>query len=143
MCTWNRPTVVTESELISKRDVESQSLIVLFQHLSMQYRVRLTSIPSIYFIFLNINNSNKNFTCSEHAVPRSPPFSRMHPQPTPSLFIAFIVNLHELGVSKWEDRTSKGVTVSKPKCVQTIHRKINQNMKRVSIITCISAAGKT
>jgi hypothetical protein len=39
----------------------------------MQYRVRLPSLPSIRNIHLNINHSNKIFTFSEHAVPRSTP----------------------------------------------------------------------
>jgi hypothetical protein len=37
--------------------------------MTIKYGVQLPSMPSIKFIFLNINHPNKIFTFSEHAVP--------------------------------------------------------------------------
>jgi hypothetical protein len=54
-----------------------------------------------------------------------------------------IVNLHEVGISEWEDRTSKSVIVPKSMSAQKIHHKINRNLKHVSRISCISAAGES
>jgi hypothetical protein len=53
-----------------------------------------------------------------------------------------IFNLDEVGISEWEGRTSKAVIIPKSMNAQHIPRSINRNLKHVSVIACISAAGK-
>jgi hypothetical protein len=62
----------------------------------------------------------------------------IHGLPTELVF-----NLAEVGISDWEDRTSKSVNVPKAMRSQTIHYKINRNLKHASIIACVSASGES
>jgi hypothetical protein len=48
-----------------------------------------------------------------------------------------------VGISEWEDRTSKDVIVPKSASAQKIHHKINRNIKHMSVIAYISAAGES
>jgi hypothetical protein len=52
-------------------------------------------------------------------------------------------NLNQVGISEWEDRKRKKVIVPKSMGEQTVHHKVNRNLKHVSVITCISAVGET
>jgi hypothetical protein len=62
----------------------------------------------------------------------------VHDQPTGPVF-----NLDEVGISVWEDRKTKTVVIPKLMSKQTIHHKINWNVKHVSVIACVSAAGES
>jgi hypothetical protein len=62
----------------------------------------------------------------------------VHGLPTELVF-----NLDEVGISDWEDRTSKSVIVPKAIRSETIHHKIHRNLKHVSVIVCVSAAGES
>jgi hypothetical protein len=48
-----------------------------------------------------------------------------------------------VGISEWEDRRSKSVIVPKSMSAQKIHYKINRNLKHVSVVACILAAGES
>jgi hypothetical protein len=52
-----------------------------------------------------------------------------------------VFNLNEVGVSVWEDRKDKKVVIPSVLSGQTIHNRASQNLKHMSVITCISAAG--
>jgi hypothetical protein len=62
----------------------------------------------------------------------------VHGRPTELVF-----NLDEVGISEWEDRKTKTVVIPKSMSEQTIHHKINRNVKNVSVIACVSAAGES
>jgi hypothetical protein len=51
-----------------------------------------------------------------------------------------VCHLDEVGIAEWEDRKTKTVLVPKSMNEQTMHHKVNRNLKHVSVITCISAA---
>jgi hypothetical protein len=53
----------------------------------------------------------------------------------------FLVNLHEVGISDWEDRKPKKVVVPITVSAHDSHHRISRNVKRISIMTCISASG--
>jgi hypothetical protein len=55
----------------------------------------------------------------------------------------FIFNLGEVGISEWEGRTLKSLIVPKSMNRQKIYQKIKRNLKHVSAIACISAAGES
>jgi hypothetical protein len=57
--------------------------------------------------------------------------------------IELIFNLDKVGISEWEDRTSKSVIFPKSMSAQKIHYKINRNLKHLSVIACILAAGES
>jgi hypothetical protein len=59
------------------------------------------------------------------------------------LLTELIFDLDEVGHSEWDDWTSKGVIVPKSMSAQKIHHKINRNLKHMSVIVCISAAGES
>jgi hypothetical protein len=57
--------------------------------------------------------------------------------------IELLFNLDEVGVSEWEDRKDKKVVILRVLSDQTIHYRASRNLKHISIITCISAAGES
>jgi hypothetical protein len=54
-----------------------------------------------------------------------------------------VFNLDEAGISEWEDRKPKKVIVPKSMGEQTVHHKVNRNLKHVSVLACVSAAGES
>jgi hypothetical protein len=54
-----------------------------------------------------------------------------------------VFNLDEVRMSEWEDRKDKKVIVPKTTAGQTIHHRTSRNVKYISIITCIIAAGES
>jgi hypothetical protein len=56
---------------------------------------------------------------------------------------ALVFNLHEVGISEWEDCKEKKVIFSKAMDSQTIHYVALRNAKHISIIACISALGES
>jgi hypothetical protein len=54
-----------------------------------------------------------------------------------------VFDLGEVGISEWEDRTSKNVIVPKAMSSQTLQQKGNRNLKHVSIIAELCAASKS
>lgn len=54
-----------------------------------------------------------------------------------------VFNLDEVGISDWEDRTTRKVIVPLSARDQAIHHKINRALKHVSVIACVSAAGES
>jgi hypothetical protein len=55
----------------------------------------------------------------------------------------FVFNLDEVGMSKWEDRKEKKVIVATFMDDQTIHHRASRGVRHMSIITCITTAGKS
>jgi transposase len=53
-----------------------------------------------------------------------------------------IFNLGEIGISEWEDRTERRVIVPSTMRGQTIFHGIRRNLKHISVVACISAAGE-
>jgi hypothetical protein len=54
-----------------------------------------------------------------------------------------VFNLDEVGISDCEDRKDKKVVVSTALDGQTIHHRVSRNVRRISIIACISAGGES
>jgi hypothetical protein len=54
-----------------------------------------------------------------------------------------VFNLEEVGISEWEDIQTKTIIVPKSRSEQTMHHKVNRNLKHVSMIACVSAAGES
>jgi hypothetical protein len=54
-----------------------------------------------------------------------------------------VFNLDEVGISEWEDRKPKNVIVPKSMGEQTVHHQVNRNLKHVSIIASVLAAGES
>jgi hypothetical protein len=52
-----------------------------------------------------------------------------------------VFNLDEGGISEWEDRKAKKGIIAKSMGEQTVHHKVNRDLKHVSVIACVSAAG--
>jgi hypothetical protein len=52
-----------------------------------------------------------------------------------------VFNLHEVGISDWEDRKTKTVIGPVTIVGQTIHHEKSRTVKHVSVIACVSAAG--
>jgi hypothetical protein len=52
-----------------------------------------------------------------------------------------VFNLDELGISEWEDRKTKKVIALAPMFGRTIYHGVSRNMKHISLIACLSAAG--
>jgi hypothetical protein len=52
-------------------------------------------------------------------------------------------NLDEVGMSEWQDRKEKEVTVPTFTDGQTIHHRALRGARHISIITCITAAGES
>jgi hypothetical protein len=53
-----------------------------------------------------------------------------------------VFNLDEVGVSEWEDRKDKKVVIPTVLSGQTIYHHGSRNLKHMSVITCIRAAGR-
>jgi hypothetical protein len=53
-----------------------------------------------------------------------------------------VFNLDEIEISEWEDRCTRRVIVPSAKKGQTIFRGVHQNLKHISVLACISAAGE-
>jgi hypothetical protein len=55
-----------------------------------------------------------------------------------------IFNLDEVGVgiSEWEDLTSKKAVVSNDMGNETIHHGVNRNLKQITVITCLAGSGE-
>jgi hypothetical protein len=53
-----------------------------------------------------------------------------------------VFNLDEIGISEWEDRAVRRVIVPSAMRGQTIFHGIHRNLKHVSVVACISAAGE-
>jgi hypothetical protein len=54
-----------------------------------------------------------------------------------------VFNLDEVGVSEWEDRKDRKVVIPRALSGQTIYHRVSRNLKHISVITCISTAGKS
>jgi hypothetical protein len=54
-----------------------------------------------------------------------------------------VFNLDKVSISDWEDRKTKTIVVPATMRGQTIHREISRTVKHISVIGCISAAGKS
>jgi hypothetical protein len=54
-----------------------------------------------------------------------------------------VFNLNEVGLSEWEDRKDKKVVIPKVLSGWTMHHRASRNLKHMSVITCISAAGES
>jgi hypothetical protein len=54
-----------------------------------------------------------------------------------------VFNLDEVGVSEWEDCKDKKVVIPRVLSGQTIYHRASRNLKHMSVITCISAAGES
>jgi hypothetical protein len=54
-----------------------------------------------------------------------------------------VFNLDEVGISDWEDRKAKKVIVAAALLGQTIHYGVSRNVKHISVIACLSAAGES
>jgi hypothetical protein len=52
-----------------------------------------------------------------------------------------VFNLDKVGISDWEDRKPKKVVVPITVAAHNIHHRISQNVKHISIVTCISEGG--
>jgi hypothetical protein len=62
----------------------------------------------------------------------------VHGRPTEVVF-----NLDEVHISEWEDQKTKTVIVPKSMSEQMMQDKVNRNLKHVSVIGHVSAAGKS
>jgi hypothetical protein len=51
-------------------------------------------------------------------------------------------NLDEVGISDWKDHKTKKVIALPALLRQTIHRGLSRNVKNISVIACLSAAGE-
>jgi hypothetical protein len=51
-----------------------------------------------------------------------------------------VFNLDEVGISDWEHRKTKKVIAIAAMFGQTIHHGVSRNAKRISVISCLSAA---
>jgi hypothetical protein len=54
-----------------------------------------------------------------------------------------VFNLDEVGISEWKDRAPRKVIVPVSMTDQTIHHGIHRNLKHMSVICCVSAAGES
>jgi hypothetical protein len=53
-----------------------------------------------------------------------------------------VFNLDEVGISEWEDRAPRKMIVPVSMTDQTIHHNVHRNLKHISVICCVSAAGQ-
>jgi hypothetical protein len=51
-------------------------------------------------------------------------------------------NLDKIGINEWEDRCTQRVIIPSAMKAQTIFHGVHRNLKHISIVTCISAAGE-
>jgi hypothetical protein len=54
----------------------------------------------------------------------------------------FVFNLDEIGISEWEDMIARRVIVPLAMRGQRIFHSVHRNLKHISAVTCISAAGE-
>jgi hypothetical protein len=54
-----------------------------------------------------------------------------------------VFNVEKVGISDWTDRKMKKVIVTAAMLGQTIYHGISRNVKQVSVIACMSAAGES
>jgi hypothetical protein len=54
-----------------------------------------------------------------------------------------VFNLDEVGISEWEDRVERKVIVPRSMQGELIHHAVHRNLKHVSVVACISAAGES
>lgn len=54
-----------------------------------------------------------------------------------------VFNLDEVGISPWEDKKVRKVIVGKKSGNEVIFHKVNRNIKHITMVNCISAAGDT
>jgi hypothetical protein len=54
----------------------------------------------------------------------------------------FVLNLYEIGVSEWEDRSEWRVIVPSTMRGQTSYNAVHRNLKHISVVACISATGE-
>jgi hypothetical protein len=54
-----------------------------------------------------------------------------------------VLNLDQVGISDWEDRKSRKVVVPATMRGQTTHHGISRNVKDISVIACVFAAGES
>jgi hypothetical protein len=54
-----------------------------------------------------------------------------------------VFNLDEVGMSEWEDRKERKVTVPRRMEDQTIHHRESRSVGYISIVTCITAGGES
>jgi hypothetical protein len=54
-----------------------------------------------------------------------------------------VFNLEEVGISGWEDRNAKRVVVPAAMLNQTINPGISRDVKRISVIACVSTGGES
>jgi hypothetical protein len=57
--------------------------------------------------------------------------------------VELVFNLEKVGMSEWEDRKEKKVTVPMIIDGQTIHHGASRNMKHKSVIACIIGGGES
>jgi hypothetical protein len=57
--------------------------------------------------------------------------------------VEFVSNFDEIDISEWDDRKTKKEIVPVSARDHTIYHKINQALKHVSVIVCMSAAGES
>jgi hypothetical protein len=53
-----------------------------------------------------------------------------------------VFDLDEIGISEWEDRAARRVIVPSAMRGQTIFHSVHRNLKHISVVACISAAGE-
>jgi hypothetical protein len=54
-----------------------------------------------------------------------------------------VFHLDEVGISEWEDRAPRRVICPVSMTDQTIHHGVHRNLKHMSVICCVSAAGES
>jgi hypothetical protein len=54
----------------------------------------------------------------------------------------FVLNLDEIGVREWEDRSERRVIVVSTMRGQIIYHAVHRNLKHISVVACISPAGE-
>jgi hypothetical protein len=54
-----------------------------------------------------------------------------------------VFNLDEVDISEWEDRTLRKVAVPATMDGQTMHHAVSWNVKHISLIACVWAAGES
>jgi hypothetical protein len=54
-----------------------------------------------------------------------------------------VFNLNEIGISDWEDRKTKKVLAAAAMFGQTMHHGLSRIVKHISMIACVSVAGKS
>lgn len=61
----------------------------------------------------------------------------------PGSVAELVFNLDEVGISEWEDRSEKKVIVPVSMRGHKVHHGIHRNLKHISVVVCITAAGES